>query len=101
MLVDVTDYGSSGPEDGTPGYGSDSGGDPLSAASEAHNFVVYYDPARLYFRGNSVVEIKVTATYYNRKAKEWLPLGCRMTHTAITPSPSGPSGTTGPTEDCG
>jgi hypothetical protein len=103
LLVKVTDYGSSGAEEGSPGSASDStaGDGAYSAYSEAHNWVVYYDPSRLYQRGNSVVEIKVTATYYNKKARAWLPLGCTMTHTAITPWPTGPSGTTAPPESCG
>lgn len=105
LTVEVTDYAPGGrptAAQGNPGRGNDgnpSGGE-LRAAAEGDNFVVYYDPTALYVRGNSVVEIRVSARYYDKKAKAMLPLGCRMTHTSITPYPTGPQGTTGPVEEC-
>jgi hypothetical protein len=108
LFVEVTDTSPSGDPasaQGDPGSAWDptpSGG-MFNTAATSHDFVLYYDLERGYVRGvKTVIEVKVTATYYNRKAKSWLPIGCRATHTVITPTPDGPSdATTGPVEDCG
>jgi hypothetical protein len=106
VTVQVTDYAPAGNPPaaaGNPGRGGDgaASGGVYTAYGESRDFVVYYDPAALYQRGNSVVELKVTGSYYNKKAKATLPLGCKETHTSITPWPTGPTGTTGPVEECG
>lgn len=106
VTVQVTDYAPGGnppAATGNPGRGGDGApsGGAYTAYGESRDWVVYYDPSALYQRGNSVVELKVSATYYNRKAKATLPVGCKVTHTSITPWPTGPTGTTGPAEECG
>lgn len=108
LNVEVTDAAPGGDPaaaPGDPGVGWDqtASGGMFSAAATSHDFVVYYDLGRGYVRGvKTVIEVKVSGTYYNRKAKSWLPLGCRSTHTVVTPTPNGPSdATTGPVEDCG
>lgn len=105
ITVQVTDTapgGSPPSAAGDAGHGSDStsSGGLYNAAAQSTDFVVYYDLTQAYQRGSAVVEVKVTGTYYNPKAKAWLPLPCKATHTAITPYPTGPQGQTGPVEDC-
>lgn len=52
--------------------------------------VLYYDPTRLYQRGNSVVFISVAASYVDKATGRSIALPCRESATQVTPTPQGP-----------
>lgn len=52
--------------------------------------VLYYDPANLYQRGNSVVFISVAGTYKDKATGKTLPIPCNESATQVTPTPGGP-----------
>lgn len=107
LSVQVNDTAASGNQpvaQGDPGNATDdtpSGGE-FDTYAESNDWVMYYDPPNLYVRGNSVVDLKVSASYLNPKGKVWVPLGCKETHTSIAVSwPDGQvQATSGPTENC-
>lgn len=58
------------------------------ANATAESWVVYYNG--LYQRGSSLVEVKVTGTYFNPQANAWRSIGCVKLFTPVTPTPTGP-----------
>ena len=106
LSVQVNDYapqGSPTVAQGDPGGATDDtpAGGEFDAYAESRDWVTYYDPPSLYARGNSVVELKVSASYFNPKGKAWVPLGCKVTHTSVQVWPDGTvDATTAPVEDC-
>jgi hypothetical protein len=106
LSVQVNDYAPSGRPPvaaGDPGSATDStpSSGQFSSYAESTDWVLYYDPQNLYVRGNSVVELKVNASYFNPKGKVWVPIGCKVTHTSVRVWPDGSvDATTAPVEDC-
>lgn len=105
IAVQVNDYAANGNPvaSGNPASATDdipsSGQFNVSARSD--DWVEYYDPPNLYARGNTVVELKVSASYFNPKGKVWVPIGCKVTHTSVRAWPDGSvDASTAPMEDC-
>jgi hypothetical protein len=107
VTVQISDYAPSGTPSvvrGAPSTGSDdaSTGGKYVAYADGQVSVLYYDPINLYQRGTSLVEVKVSASYMNKSTKTMLPLGCKVTYTSVTPTPTAPIlGTTTSPVDCG
>lgn len=106
LSVQVNDYAPKGNPpvaQGDPGSANDgtpSGGE-FDAYAESKDWVTYYNPPSLYTRGNSVVELKVSAQWLDPKHNVWVPLGCKVTQTSVTVWPDGRvDATPSPTEDC-
>lgn len=105
ITVQITDHAELGnPQDvagdPAPAWDGTAADGEFRAYREAVDWVLYYDPVELYVRGASVVELKVTATYYDPVAQATVPLGCKVTYSEVTPLLTSPRVTTGPVEDC-
>lgn len=104
VTVQVSDYAPAGNPsvvrgNKAPGSDSSASGGQFTAYATSTAWVPYYEG--IYMRGESLVEIKVTGSYYNTKAKATLPLGCIASYTHVTPTPTGPimgESTSGPCE---